>query len=429
MHRLNTYKPPPLKASLSRVLRDVCTSLLDKLDRIMTKIYVIDAILPQDHVRPTRENRLRTKRSPKPFLLPVLHYLLIKEHTDLIQNNTALKQNYTTKTETLKDLQNEHNLLLDAYQRNLDKLKQLQDIPTLPDVDTFISTAFTNLRNLSIIPNRGEGLRGKRVRGKRDLGSDLKIIIPNLIQTYSTGHVLAKLIQPLAAFQSPIIAADQLYNELSDILDDNKIDSSNNNNLAREKRFIGAALSIVGAISGILGTFMGMYTAAELEKLKDSISDLQGDTKLLFQINNEQDIRIKEIVDDLTRVGSVVDALLQNNPTVLYARLENQISLLAERMDQTLDTIQQLQHRRLSVNFLTGPQLHTMHEELVKMASVKNLNLLPDKISDYFQLEASYLRQGLDIMVLVHVPCVHTHHILKLSLPLSSSSSNSYKST
>lgn len=174
------------------------------------------------------------------------------------------------------------------------------------------------------------------------------------------------------------------------------------------------AMPVVGIVQGLIGTFMGIYTAVELNRLGNEIKNLNRQTNILFQVTNQHEVKLKQLAEDLVKLTTFTEALLENNPTVFFARLNRQISLLEDRMGQALDVVQQLQNHRLAVNLLSGQQLRDMHLHFQTLAAQNDLVLLPTEISHYFQVETSYIRQGNDVTILVHVPCVHPDHILKL---------------
>ena len=181
----------------------------------------------------------------------------------------------------------------------------------------------------------------------------------------------------------------------------------------RNKRQI-AEMLIGGAVAGLVGTFMGIYSAVEIGKIKDQISQLDEQQQLLIQITNQHDKQIKDLISDLFKLTSVVEALVQYNPTVFYAQLEEQIDMLGSRIDDTIEVIQQLQNHRLSVKLLRADLLLKMKQEIDNQAAVRNLVPLPNKISDYFQLETTFTREGDNLLVLVHVPCVPHEHVLRI---------------
>jgi hypothetical protein len=76
--------------------------------------------------------------------------------------------------------------------------------------------------------------------------------------------------------------------------------------------------------------------------------------------------------------------------------------------------VQQLQHRRLSIDLLDTLQMTEMHRSIEEVASARGYVLMPERLSDYFQLEASYLRQGEDILIMLHVPCINKDQMLTI---------------
>jgi hypothetical protein len=55
-----------------------------------------------------------------------------------------------------------------------------------------------------------------------------------------------------------------------------------------------------------------------------------------------------------------------------------------------------------------------LHKSVRNTASSRNLQVLPTRPQDYFQLDLSYIRSGKDILMILHVPCVTTNHLLSI---------------
>jgi hypothetical protein len=55
-----------------------------------------------------------------------------------------------------------------------------------------------------------------------------------------------------------------------------------------------------------------------------------------------------------------------------------------------------------------------LHESVRNTASSRNLQVLPTRPQDYFQLDLSYIRSGKDVLMILHVPCVTTNHLLSI---------------
>jgi len=55
-----------------------------------------------------------------------------------------------------------------------------------------------------------------------------------------------------------------------------------------------------------------------------------------------------------------------------------------------------------------------MQKAVTDVAKERGYTVLPERLTDYFQLETSYLRQGDDILILLHVPCVVHDQLLTI---------------
>jgi hypothetical protein len=55
-----------------------------------------------------------------------------------------------------------------------------------------------------------------------------------------------------------------------------------------------------------------------------------------------------------------------------------------------------------------------MHQQISKLATENGYTLLPTQISDYFQIETSYIRKENDVIILLHVPCITHDQLLNI---------------
>jgi len=55
-----------------------------------------------------------------------------------------------------------------------------------------------------------------------------------------------------------------------------------------------------------------------------------------------------------------------------------------------------------------------LHDSVHKTALTQNLQVLPTRPQDYFQLDLSYIRSGKDVLMILHVPCVAANHLLSI---------------
>ena len=180
--------------------------------------------------------------------------------------------------------------------------------------------------------------------------------------------------------------------------------------LSRDKRFI----DLAGLATGVVGTFMGLYNAVEIQTISKRVSSLQGTQNLLVHLANKQQVQLDTITEDVTLLSSTFSDYISNNPPLFYAKLNDYIMEFEARVQQLENVAQQLQHRRLAVDWLDEEQLAGFHNSVTKFAADKDYTLLTSQISDYFQLEVSYYRNGSDIVALVHVPCILTPSLLSI---------------
>ncbi len=157
---------------------------------------------------------------------------------------------------------------------------------------------------------------------------------------------------------------------------------------SRHKRIvpqlIGMAVSLI--IGAIVGTMMGPYTARQFNTLP-----LLHNMDLLLHVDDEHhQLKMKE------------DS---------YAKLDNHIAIwnaiiqqLQYRLNQFIDFVTQLQHRRLSLTWFTTSQVQPIHNSVIEQAEKHNIKHLTQHLTDYFQLDVSYIRSDNFITAIIHVP-------------------------
>ena len=175
-----------------------------------------------------------------------------------------------------------------------------------------------------------------------------------------------------------------------------------------------APLVVFGAISGVLGTFLGLYSAYEVEQLKKSLNEQGKNHNLLVHITKRQEERIHRIAENMNSIVQLIKMMIDYNPALIAAHINTQLDLFESRLGRVAMAVQQLQHRRLSTSVLDTSQLTELHKSVSEVAKARGYVLMPERLSDYFQLEASYLRQGEDVLIMLHVPCVNKDQMLTI---------------
>jgi hypothetical protein len=135
---------------------------------------------------------------------------------------------------------------------------------------------------------------------------------------------------------------------------------------------------------------------------------------LLVGIVKKHEHQIHELADDLNHLTEIIRLLITYNPALVYAKFEHNVRIIEDRLSVLFDTLQQLQHQRLSVSLLDEHQMNLLHESVINTATSRNLQVLPTRPQDYFQLDLSYIRSGKDVLMILHVPCVTKNHLLSI---------------
>jgi len=194
--------------------------------------------------------------------------------------------------------------------------------------------------------------------------------------------------------------------------------------------FSGGATSVfnfLGLPFGIFGTYMGLYNNAQIDQVRKELYTVIDSHNRLVEVVELQDQAISTIAAEIQDLTAVLHLTILQNPgytTTRLSRIENQ---LKHRIEIAVHTIQQAQHRRLAVDFLSAQQLNILFSKLVQQADQNGCQLLVRHRSDLFQLETSYFFDGADVHLLLHVPMVPRDSLLRLfklhpfPLPLSGS--------
>ena len=178
----------------------------------------------------------------------------------------------------------------------------------------------------------------------------------------------------------------------------------------REKRFLPAVAIAVGA----LGTFLGIFNKVEIDNIRRDMANLQNNQNLLIQVTKIHTNQINALQNGLTQLNDIFDLFIKNNPALLYAKFNDVLTSLSDRINDLKDTIQMLQLQRLSTSTLNSFQITKLYEEITQLAKFNNLLPLTNKPQDLFQLDTSYVRINNEILVIIHVPCSNPSSLLTI---------------
>jgi hypothetical protein len=175
----------------------------------------------------------------------------------------------------------------------------------------------------------------------------------------------------------------------------------------REKR--NAALTI---LNGVFGTLMGWFTHRRLSNLRDQIGEVRDQQHRFLRIQQVTLARLDELETVLREV--VLEMERSENTWVNYFALDHARVQLYVHMQKLTRALQAAHLRRLSVDLLDGKQLRHIFDTTARKAQALQYQLMIHHPSDLFQIETSYLHDGRDVKLLLHVPMAPAESVLRL---------------
>ena len=318
----------------------------------------------------------------------------------------------------VKRLKEAHALLPPIYQEAFDT--SLYEIPTITLIP---GTEIPRNVNLSAILNHITLLK----RANTELDEQIKLLSQSEFTKISsldrfirhTDHVTRN---PALTFYSFLMTLkfaetpDELNERLQKATDlFVPIPTALSTVLNRHKRFAAEmTLALIGLGTRIVGTFMGLYNAAELRAITSRVTTLEHTQNLLIQLSQKHSDELKSLHHGVTQLTNLFLSFIQINPAIIYAKFNEHLIELETRIQRVVNAIQQLQHRRLAVDWLDPEQLTALHESVKRFADEHDYTLLTKQHSDYFQLETSYLRTESDVLAVLHIPCIMAPSMLSI---------------
>ena len=230
---------------------------------------------------------------------------------------------------------------------------------------------------------------------------DLRELFPNVD---STPEENARQINRLRRFIDAFDAQDRRLLKRS-------VNNRHIRRVRRQRRFV---FQLVNLISGIWGTYNGIYTRQQLDQLRRDLSKVEEQQDRLFAVTNAHQTAILQLD---TAVTAILDSTLRHtaNPSsVTDVTLQRLVDMLERNVGKAQRAIQAAQLRRLSVDFLTVDQLQDLHAKCLNTATQHNSKLIVEYPSDFFQVELSYVYTKDDVVLVLHVPMVPADALLRL---------------
>ena len=183
------------------------------------------------------------------------------------------------------------------------------------------------------------------------------------------------------------------------------------NGMLRQVRSPGLIFSLA---RGILGTFMGMYTQYQIDKLRNEVDDLRTEHNQLVEVVTENRASIVKLEHQMYALNQTLTLLGKLNSGIVVSEISSMYRDLHSALEIAVHAVQQAMHRRMSIDLLSPTDLEKIFEDLTQVALEQGFHLLTEKPSDLLQVEASHIFDGSSFILLLHVPMTPADSLLRL---------------
>jgi Baculovirus F protein len=167
-------------------------------------------------------------------------------------------------------------------------------------------------------------------------------------------------------------------------------------------------------LMGSIGTLFGLYNTHRMNQLSNDLYHVQQAHNQLVEVVDEHSKRLDGLNSTLQTLIGYIWGSKRFSPTLLGLHCQTIEHEIFRQAQKVTHAVQAAQYHRLSVDLLSAEQLKKLFKKLASMAKKLNNRLLIEKPSDLFQLEVSYISDGQDIHLLIHVPTVPKEGLLDL---------------
>jgi len=185
---------------------------------------------------------------------------------------------------------------------------------------------------------------------------------------------------------------------------------------SRKKRFLpfiigGIAAAIATATAG---TAFGVINRNGLEHLVNQVNDLNTRHEQIIRVLSDVGSDISELrhtTHDMV-ISSFMDRTFDSG--IVIARLRTQMQMLTNQIARMESAVQQAQHHRLAVDYLSAKQLMSLFHQVQAQAKRFGYQALVERPSELFQLDVSYAFDGKVISILLHIPIAPPDAFMRL---------------
>lgn len=177
---------------------------------------------------------------------------------------------------------------------------------------------------------------------------------------------------------------------------------------------ISAPNFFISLAQGVFGTFMGLYNARQLSKLRHEVAHVQEVQNRLVAISVNHEHRIRKVETEVEALKTRATIQSAVHAPLAVARMDRIRAEIQDALNTVIHTAQAAQQHRLAIDLLSAQELNQLYNDIQKRAEVLHYSLLTRMATDLFQVEVSYLYDGETLMLLLHIPMVPKQSLLTL---------------
>jgi hypothetical protein len=155
-------------------------------------------------------------------------------------------------------------------------------------------------------------------------------------------------------------------------------------------------------IGGVIGTLMGWFTQHRLNSLRDRIEEVEDQQHSLLHVQAVQLQCLEEIESAIKQLYRSLK--MGHAAWISYSSLDYARDQLRANLQKLIRALQGAHHRQLSIDLLPSNMLKKLFNAGARKARSHHHQLLLRHPSDLLQIETSYVHDGYDIHLILHIP-------------------------
>jgi hypothetical protein len=157
---------------------------------------------------------------------------------------------------------------------------------------------------------------------------------------------------------------------------------------------------------------MGWFTQRRLNNLRVRLDEVEDQQHRLLYVQAVQIQRIEEIENSLK---SLYEMLKTSHSTwISYSSLDYSRDQLRANIQKLIRALQAAHHRRLSIDLLPSSTLKKLFDAAARKAHSHHHQLLLRHPSDLLQIETSYVHDGSEVHLILHIPMAPSDSLMRL---------------